>query len=149
MNIKFTTNLICYVLQRKSFVTCRASAIKGTKSFINHRPCKNSLGCLYFSYQILAFQVGRCFLHICHGPNGELSITLCHIYYIDIITVIKPPQMKFGGYIGITLSVRLSVQSKLNLAITFQLKELRLSNFTCVFHVTTPFSPYLSQILTL
>ena len=56
-----------------------------------------------------------------------------------------PSKRSLGGYIGITLSVCLFVclsRVNLTLAITFELKEIRLSYYTCVFLVTKPFSPY-------
>ena len=59
------------------------------------------------------------------------------------------PYKRSLGYIGITLSVCLSVclsiclsRVNLALAITFELKEIKLSYYTCVYLVTRPFSRY-------
>ena len=55
------------------------------------------------------------------------------------------PINEVWGNIGITLSVCLSVglsRVNLALAITFELKEMKLSYYTRVFLVTRPFSRY-------
>ena len=69
--------------------------------------------------------------------NFKLSQTSI-LYLIRLSSFILPPQTKFGGYIGIILSVCLSVclsRVNLTLAITFSLKEIRLSYYSCVFLV--------------
>ena len=78
-----------------------------------------------------------------------MSLMIClKMFEINIIImkIIIPPANEVwgGGYIGITLSVCLFVclsRVNLTLAITFELKEIRLSYYTCVFLVTRAFSP--------
>ena len=56
-------------------------------------------------------------------------------------SLLYPRKRILGGYIGNILSACLS-RLNLTLAISFELIEIGLSYYTCVFLVTRPFSPY-------
>ena len=98
---------------------------------IMHKELYNKIGEMRISFRYL------------EGENKTRRTQSCIQY------LLYPPQTKFGGYIGITPSVCLSVcpsvrlsRVNLTLVIPFQPIQIRLSYYTCWFLVARPFCPY-------